>query len=262
MNTPTLSLRYRVLRHLAVIFALSAALLPPGLLAEEKNRMVEVQGQFFHATAAQLDEALKAAQVSSAGAVLNAEQFAAVRAKLKENGAEIFSEPRVLTSSGTRAAAQSIREVRYPTEYEASKRDAAKSVPTAFETRNVGVTLDVEPVASPNGLAIDLTVSPQVTRFLGFIDYSSEKPPTSKADTRSLEDLLKAPLGAGGIWQPVFATFTINTSLKLKNGETAILAGTVGAEIPGRKTGGESPKRTNPAEEVVVFLTARAISGN
>src|SRR5207237_2853822 len=47
------------------------------------------------------------------------------------------------------------------------------TTPTAFETRNTGVTLEVEPVVGPDGITIDLNLVPQVVEFEGFINYGS-----------------------------------------------------------------------------------------
>jgi hypothetical protein len=47
------------------------------------------------------------------------------------------------------------------------------TTPTAFETRRVGMILDVEPQISEDGKTIDLLVTPDLTEFLGFVNYGS-----------------------------------------------------------------------------------------
>src|SRR5207253_3890259 len=47
------------------------------------------------------------------------------------------------------------------------------TTPQTFETRNTGVTLEVEPVVGPDGTTIDLNLVPQVVEFEGFINYGS-----------------------------------------------------------------------------------------
>ena len=47
------------------------------------------------------------------------------------------------------------------------------TTPQTFETRNTGVTLEVEPVVGPDGVTIDLNLVPQVVEFEGFINYGS-----------------------------------------------------------------------------------------
>ena len=79
-------------------------------------------------------------------------------------------------------------EFRYPTEFEPPKvpniavgfggagagyTPVTPTTPTTFETRNTGVTLEVEPVVGPDGETIDLNLAPQVVEFDGFINYGS-----------------------------------------------------------------------------------------
>src|SRR5438105_14047476 len=81
-----------------------------------------------------------------------------------------------------------LREFRYPTQYTPPQVPTFSSgvgagapapavvtptTPTAFETRNTGVTLEVEPVVGPDGVTVDLNLVPQVVEFEGFINYGS-----------------------------------------------------------------------------------------
>ena len=61
------------------------------------------------------------------------------------------------------------------------------TTPTAFETRNTGVTLEVEPVVGPDGVTIDLNLVPQVVEFEGFINYGS--PIQSRLDVIAYWDI-------------------------------------------------------------------------
>ena len=47
------------------------------------------------------------------------------------------------------------------------------TTPTAFETRNTGVTLEVEPTVGSDNYTIDMNLVPQVVEFEGFINYGS-----------------------------------------------------------------------------------------
>ena len=53
------------------------------------------------------------------------------------------------------------------------------TTPTAFEKRDVGVTLEVEPTIGPDGYSIDMQLAPQVVEFEGFINYGSPIQTTS-----------------------------------------------------------------------------------
>jgi len=67
--------------------------------------------------------------------------------------------------------------------------DAIRPVATAFETRNVGDTLELEPVLGPDGVTIDMQIVPQLIRFAGYrrtTNESSQRQPlfeTQKATT-------------------------------------------------------------------------------
>src|SRR5881296_1195188 len=47
------------------------------------------------------------------------------------------------------------------------------TTPQDWETRNTGVTLEVEPVVGGDATTIDLNLVPQVVEFEGFINYGS-----------------------------------------------------------------------------------------
>ncbi len=205
--------------------------------------LVEVQGQFIHATRAQMEAALDAAKARHTATLFTAEQMETIRAKLKESGAEIFSEPRATTQGGETARVMAVREVVYPSEFEASTQEKGKLVPTNFETRNAGVVLEVKIAVQADG-KLRLVAHSTYTRFLGFIDYS-----TAKEAKLALEDLLKAPLSAGGLWKPVFATYSVESTFRLAKGQTALMGGPVKLDQDFDTQG----------EDVFVFLTAAVV---
>src|SRR5213075_2813654 len=121
-----------------------------------------------------------------------------IRALNQKKGVDLLSAPKVTTKSGQRAVIEIVREFRYPTEFTqpqipqiASSGTAAvnpitglpiattvpvvvtPTTPTKFDTRNTGVTLEVEPVVGPDGVTVDLNLVPQVVEFDGFINYGS-----------------------------------------------------------------------------------------
>jgi hypothetical protein len=84
----------------------------------------------------------------------------------------------VTARSGNRAKAESIQEYIYPTEYDAgSFLHSEKALGTAtkqiapqaraFETRNLGVTLEVDPVIGTDGRTIDLNLAPELVYLTG-----------------------------------------------------------------------------------------------
>ncbi len=65
------------------------------------------------------------------------------------------------TKSGQRAVSESIDEVRYIAEYLPPGSKAGLATPKTVETRNVGDTLEFEPVIGPDGHTCDLNLVPQ-----------------------------------------------------------------------------------------------------
>lgn len=92
----------------------------------------------------------------------------------------------VTTKSGQRAVAETVKEIRYPSgmTQEVAFNDMDRrivatvgpfaefdpSTPTYMETRNMGVTFEVEPTVSEDGKYIDLNVAPQHVELIGFLD--------------------------------------------------------------------------------------------
>src|ERR1700674_3715727 len=184
------------------------------------------------------------------GGLLTDPQFQVViRALNQKKGVDLLSAPRVTTKSGQRAVIEIVREFRYPTQFEpphipqtvgavrtdngglagnliplgsGSTVPVTPTTPTAFETRNTGVTLEVEPVIGPDGVTIDLNLVPQVVEFEGFINYGSPilSPSSSFLDTvanviRSTPQNVITP---NVINQPIFSTRKVTTSVSVWDG--------------------------------------------
>lgn len=97
---------------------------------------------------------------------------------IQEKKATILETQMCIARSGEKATSESVREYTYPTEYEPSellttvqiekgaedkvpKKDFATGpTPTAFETRNLGSTLELEPTIDENNQVIDIRLSP------------------------------------------------------------------------------------------------------
>ena len=159
--------------------------------------------------------------------------------KMVQNGqAELVDWPIVTTRSGNRAVSQNNQEIRYPIDFEqpqvivnaatpdmaftpsptapsepekpkAAARTAPKekptilaAIPSSFETRNAGVTLELEPVISPDGKQIDVQIAPSHVTLLGY-----EKTKVTAEDYSVTVD------------QPKFESLKTSTNLTLKSGE-------------------------------------------
>jgi len=230
-----------------------------GRAASAATAVIEVRGQFFDAAKSQLAAAWEAAHLDPQATVLTPEQSLAVRTALEKAGATTFSELRASACSGRDARCEAGKEFPYTSKYEPSKTKAGKFVATDFGMRLVGVTMRVAPTATASG-GIRLEATCTVTRFLGFVDYGNLEPRTKNPPP--LENLLKAPLHAGAIWQPFFATFMETHPFELADGDTAVMAGAVEVEPRDPPVGQPTLHSQAPAPGVAVFLTARRILPN
>ena len=163
-----------------------------------------------------------------------------VQALVAEKKATLIATPSMSTQSGNRAVVESITEFRYPTEFQAPQipqqmgnsgggviepapkktvttkttttsvtvetkttTPATSATPTAFETRNLGITLECEPVYDKEFDTISFQLAPQTT---------------------ALQQMIKYPTENGGVVeQPIFYQEKVTTNLTIKNGGTAFL---------------------------------------
>jgi hypothetical protein len=112
-----------------------------------------------------------------------------------------------------RAKTESVDEVIYPTEYdppeipqEVHQHTRPEQLvitpanPTAFDVRNVGTTVEIEPIISEDGKTISLELAPEIVKHLG---------DRSVSDPETLPDSLKV------IKLPAFYVMKLQTILKL-----------------------------------------------
>lgn len=165
-----------------------------------------------------------------------------VRKLVKEKDARMLETALVIARSGQRAKVESITEYIYPTEYDPPGMIApsgeAKSTatkfrytpnPTAFETRNLGVTLEVDPVLGADNKTIDLNLAPEIV-------YLVDQETYGEFDSES---------GEVDIVMPTFYTMKTTTQITLIDGEYTIL----GAHSPFN----EDTMRTDPERKVIIF---------
>jgi general secretion pathway protein D len=215
-----------------------------------------------------------------------------IRALNQKKGIDLLSAPRVTTKSGQRAVIEIVREFRYPTQFEPPQIPqtfgsgnnpnvavgsatggtfpVTPTTPTAFETRNTGVTLEVEPVVGPDGITIDLNLVPQVVEFEGFINYGS---PIRTSSVNLLGMAQSIELTPNIINQPIFSTRKVTTSVSVWDGQTVVLGGLMREDV--QKTEDRTPIlgdipiigrlfRTNAEQHIkrnlVIFVTARLVN--
>jgi len=217
-----------------------------------------------------------------------------IRALNQKKGVDLLSAPRVTTKSGQRAVIEIVREFRYPTQFTPPQVPnvsggsgttvvlpvVAPTTPTSFETRNTGVTLEVEPVVGPDGVTIDLNLVPQVVEFEGFINYGSPiLAPNLSPITDPLTGLMRLltpderVLTQNVINQPIFSARKVTTSVSVWDGQTVVLGGLMREDV--QKTEDRTPIigdipivgrlfRTNVDQHIkrnlIIFVTARLVT--
>ena len=140
----------------------------------------------------------------------------------------------VAARSGQRAKVESVDEYVYPTEYNPPKipndvtlKDGAEAPiaatsPTAFETRNLGTTLEVDPVLGADNHTVDLSLAPENVKLKGVEQWHKKT-----TDPRFLTHF------------PTFYTMKISTQVTSQDGRYAFL----GTTRPLKAT---NPKRKDP----------------
>ncbi|MFM2177777.1 MAG: hypothetical protein RL015_1875 [Verrucomicrobiota bacterium] len=201
-------------------------------------------------------ESKRSPGILSLTGVLTDPQFQVVwRALDQKTGIDVVSKPSVITRSGNKASVEIIRELIYPTEFdppqiptniggnivlfdadtgellpqEIPPIPVTPTTPTAFETRRVGTILEVEPVIADDGRSVDLTITPELTEFDGFVNYGSPIN-TVGTNTNSNGDFIsteKVELTPNTILQPIFSSKKVATGVKVYDGATVVLGGLV-----------------------------------
>ncbi|MBK1834832.1 Amuc_1098 family type IV pilus outer membrane protein [Roseibacillus ishigakijimensis] len=171
-----------------------------------------------------------------------------MRGLAQKKGTDIMTAPSVLARSGETATIEIIREFIYPTEYEppelpnqvgatggiggagsgAGIFPVTPSTPTAFETRNTGVTLEIQPTIGANDYVIDLRFAPEIVEFEGFINYGS--PITSPASD-AFGNPTNVTITENRIEMPVFASRRVTTGLTIYDGHTVAVGGLMREDV-------------------------------
>ena len=184
--------------------------------------------------------------LSIAGVFTDPQFQGVMRGLNQKKGLDIVSSPSVTTKNGQKATVVIGREFIYPTEFDPPQVPqnvstvtiiqngvvvfsgptmqliATPTTPTAFEMRQLGVNLEVEPIIGEDG-SVELTLAPTITDFEGFVNYGS---PISRANPGggtppTGENLITE----NRILQPIFKTSKTATSVRVWDGSTIMLGG-------------------------------------
>jgi len=170
-------------------------------------------------------------------------------AMIDEDKAILLETTSVIARSGQRALVESISETIYPTEFdppqsvsnrtngdnnkatvEASAPGSKLPLAAAFETRNVGTTLEVDPVLGPDAVTIDLNLSPEIVFYTGHTNWGTYLDGEAKVDVR----------------MPQFYTLKLTTQVTLQSGDYIYL----GVKTPPDPDTGKA----DPSRKVMMFV--------
>jgi general secretion pathway protein D len=152
----------------------------------------------------------------------------------QRSNTDVLSAPKVVTKSGAEAVIKVVTEYIYPTTYEVQypnqqNNQAVGAIapmiipvvqPGGFETREVGVILQVVPEVSAEGQMINLTMNPQVVSEPDWHDYGMTypNPVTGATDSTGIH----LPMV-----QPFFHIRSVSTSVSIYNGATVVMGGMI-----------------------------------
>ena len=200
------------------------------------------------------------------------------------------------TKSGQRAIIEVVREFRYPKTYTPAAGSAdfrwqrkapprstpvvvTPTTPQDWETRNTGVTLEVEPVVGGDATTIDLNLVPQVvslrvsSTMAARINAVGISQAVGVGNVGVLTKSVPIELTPNVINQPVFSTRKVTTSVSVYDGQTVVLGGLMREDV--QKTEDKVPIigdiplvgrafRTNTEQHtkknLVIFVTAKIIT--
>jgi general secretion pathway protein D len=238
-----------------------------------------IQGNAVESLLAGGTAASAADQIATIRGILTNPQFQVIiKALSQKQSADVLSAPKVTTISGAQAQIRVAQEFIYPITYTpativagsssgvggiATQPAISPSTPSAFATRPVGVVFNVTPWVGADGYTIGLTLIPQVTDFLGFIEYGNTitiGTPTGVAQTLN------------SIKQPLFSTRDLITSVVIWDGQTVVLGGLITenvqkiddkvpflGDIPMFGRLFQSKTTTRNKRNLLIFVTARLV---
>ena len=211
---------------------------------------------------------LDADQILSIRGIMTEPEFQIIwHAIDQKDWSDLLSAPRLTTISGQNAQIEVVQELTYPTEYDTEtinigggfggqtnllSGEVFMVTPGNWQTRDVGIILNVTPTVSADGKMISLILMPEVTDLVRWINYGNELYP---------------------IQQPVFETRSLTTSVHVEDGETIVLGGLITdkttsyqdkvpflGSIPFVGRFFRTEIETSSKANLIIFVTARLIT--
>ena len=203
-----------------------------------------------------------AAAFSIAGAFTDPQFQLVIRAMKQSKGVDLLSSPSITAQDNQEATIEITREFRYPSEFTpptlpqigagggaaagaaggaaptSQSIPVAPSTPSAWATKNTGVTLKVTPKIMGDNYAVSLDLEPEVVEFEGFINYGSPIKSVTMSSSASLGligNINQTPTAVtitdNVINQPIFAVRKVRTNVTILDGETITLGGLIREDV-------------------------------
>jgi len=187
--------------------------------------------------------------LSVAGVFTNPQFQVVLRALSQKKGIDLVSAPKVTTKSGSTAKIEIVREFRYPSQFDPPQLSATTGAtfapvvpnsPSAWDTKNTGITLEVEPTVGPDSYTIELRLAPRVIEFDGFINYGNPINATvaqaflvgtGAAAVSILGPSTTFEATPNTINQPVFSTREVETQVSVYDGQTVVMGGLMREDV-------------------------------
>ena len=176
-----------------------------------------------------------------------------IRALNQSKATDRLCEASVVVRPGERASIRQIREFIYPTEYDppelpnsvgivagnvngqqggldtgvGNSFPVTPATPTAFETRELGKIIEVEPVVGPDNQTVSLNIATEISDFVGFVNYGT---PISTVGVGALGPEAVV-ITENRILMPVFDAVKENTNVTVWDSQTIAIGGLVQDDI-------------------------------
>ncbi|MCC5847740.1 MAG: hypothetical protein JJU29_06550 [Verrucomicrobia bacterium] len=174
--------------------------------------------------------------MSLRGVLTNPELQMVVHAIDQRGNSDLLSAPRVTTINGVNAIIEVVNEIIYPTEFDVTQNDIQVQggagaepgaapvfipptvIPGGFETRQVGVILNVTPTVSADNYTINLTMLPEIAELVDWVQYGTQVPIGDQIFTVNMP-------------QPIFASRNVTTSMIVWDGHTVVMGGLIREDL-------------------------------
>jgi hypothetical protein len=216
------------MKSLCLLFAFAAF-----VSAQEPAKNIQIDVDYIEVSEPVLTELQRGPKPPASGK----EWRVALDKLIKEEKAKVMEGIGITTRAGTRATAESVREVPYATEFDPAKGRAANSPevpreitgvdvppPTAFEVKPLGARCEVDPILGADGKTVDLTIAPELSYKVGEVVHQEIQKGTEMLAT---------------IKQPEFYSAKLATSVSVRDGSSTLL----GILLPKNEEGDVDPSR-------------------